>query len=184
MTLQTTFEPLYAPYIEAAHQLHTYEIATYDALTSDTAKDLYKIIWILIQVIFWLSVLAAIYTLKWASDVNRLIHWVITYPDRCLASEEPSDNLASSLEPLEPSTADEISVTLENTQTSTNHTDTTLPKRVQTILNCEWTTTQKLRNIATFYGIRWRNARGEGKHLTNANIRAALAAYPAILTVL
>lgn len=64
MTLQTTFEPLYAPYIEAGQLLHKYGVATYDALTSDTAKDIYKIIWILMQVTFWLSVLAALYTLK------------------------------------------------------------------------------------------------------------------------
>jgi hypothetical protein len=45
-------------------------------------------------------------------------------------------------------------------------------------------TTKKLRAIATYSDIPWRNARGEGKHMLNADIKAALSAHPEILKAL
>lgn len=56
--------PLLKPYVVAAHLLADGTFTTIDMLTSQTARDLYKSLWILIQVSFWLSALAMLYTLQ------------------------------------------------------------------------------------------------------------------------
>ena len=201
MTFQSTFEPLYAPYIEAGHLLREYGVATYKALTSDTAKDIYKTIWILLQATFYLSVLAGLYTIKigqqfrayykaeWSKDVNGFIHWIATYPDRCLEpecaliDEPPTDDTTTTTDTAtvalhtEPSVTvedDKISATIERAPLAPETTAAAIPETLQAIVTSDRTTTTKLRKIATYYKISWRNTRGNGKHSTNSTIREAL----------
>ena len=49
-----------------------------------------------------------------------------------------------------------------------------LPEAVQDVLSSQRTSTQKLRSLADYYGICWQNARGQGKHMLNKDIRARL----------
>ena len=165
------------PYVDAGRQLHEYGVATYEALTSNTAKDIYKTIWILMQAAFWLSVLAALYTIKlgrqfkayynaeWATSVNGLV----TYPDRCLKPETeelPTIDTITAIADLATETA-------------------AIPEALQTIVDSNISTTNKLRKIASYYKISWRNSRGNGKHATNSTIREALQARcPDVFAVL
>lgn len=56
----------------------------------------------------------------------------------------------------------------------TEQVQASLPKEVQAILTSQRASTSKLRSLATYYGIRWQNARGQGKHMLNKDIRARL----------
>ena len=56
----------------------------------------------------------------------------------------------------------------------TEQVQASLPKEVQAILTSQRVSTSKLRSLATYYGIRWQNARGQGKHMLNKDIRARL----------
>lgn len=88
-----TFKPFWI----AAQTLAQSSVVAYTKLTSDQAKEVYQTLWILAQAAFWLSALAAIQTIRagqfcrrfydaeWADDLNRLIHWLQTFPDTCIA---------------------------------------------------------------------------------------------------
>lgn len=156
------------PYFIAAHTLSQWAITLRLAVTSQTAKDLYKTLWIIAQVAFWMTVLAVLYTrqvgrsfrayyqAEWANTVQS----IITYPDRCLdASPALVDTADSSSEPP--------ALSLDS-----------LPSQVRLILDRDRKPTAILRAIASFYDITWRNARGPGKHLLNQQIKQALNAYP------
>ncbi|MEL7314619.1 MAG: hypothetical protein AAFN08_06670 [Cyanobacteria bacterium J06559_3] len=204
MTFQSALQPFYQPFVDAARLLDEYGVAIYEALTSDTAKDIYKTLWILIQVAFWLSVLAVRYTIKlvcqfkayydaeWSQDVNRLIQWVITYPDRCLESEcTPTDESptpdTTTTDTATVALQTEASVTVEDnatpeatdlavvdTETTISAQPTALPDALQSIIDSDGTATTKLRKLATHYNVPWRNTRGKGKHMKNADLKAAL----------
>ncbi|MGB3310479.1 MAG: hypothetical protein WA939_13500, partial [Nodosilinea sp.] len=49
------------------------------------------------------------------------------------------------------------------------------PDQVQTVLNSTGTATNKLRTLANLVNLQWRHSRGKGKHMSNSDIRSALA---------
>ncbi|NEQ48189.1 MAG: hypothetical protein F6K00_33515 [Leptolyngbya sp. SIOISBB] len=168
------FTTLAKPYQIAAHALCQGAIMAYQAVTSKTAQDLYKTLWIIAQVAFWMTVLAVLYTrqvvrslrayyqAEWADTVQL----IITYPDRCLdTSPALLDTADSSSEPP--------ALSLDS-----------LPSQVRLILDSDRKPTAMLRAIASFYDITWRNARGPGKHLLNQQIKQALNAYPHVYQAL
>ena len=126
--------PLFRPYTVAAHILSEGAIATVDTFTSQTAKDLYKTLWLIAQVAFWMTVLAVLYTrqagqwfrayyeAEWADTVQS----ILTYPDRCL-----------DLSPARVGTADSPS---EHPVEG----DEALPETMTRILNSDRTSTAKL----------------------------------------
>ena len=146
--------------------------------TSQTAKDLYKTLWVIAQVAFWMTVLAALYTrqasrwfrayyqAEWADAVQS----TLTYPDRCL-----------DLSPALVGTADTSS---EHSGEGPGEGDEALPENVASILNSDRSSTAKLRAIASLCNIPWRNARGHGKHMLNQDIKQALTAYPKLYQAL
>jgi hypothetical protein len=166
------------PYAIAGRTLMTSAIATYEALTSEKAqciyKDIYTITSVVVQVTALLLYAAGLYTViagrkcrayyeaEWAADVERFL----TYPDRCLvdvdAAGEPVDSATTGTETVQPA----------------------MPATVQAILESNAKTTEKLRAIATHFDIPWRNARGEGKHMLNTDIKAALSRHREVLRVL
>lgn len=180
----STLDTLYRPYTIAGRTLYTFAIATHTTLTSDQAKEHYKTAWLLTQLAFWLTVLAGVYTIEagrkfrayyeaeWSRDVNRLVDWIATYPDRCI-DEGTTDSPA---EVLEIATPAKIEASVD--------ADDVIPEVIQSILDSDCKMTKKLRAIATHFDIKWRNARGEGKHLLNADIKTALSGHPAILAAL
>ena len=157
--------------------LSSFAIATYKTLTSEKAQHVYRDAWTITRVVVQVTALAlyaaglctiiagrkfrAYYEAEWAADVERFL----SYPDRCLA-EEAAETVA------EPTVAD-----AESAQTE-------IPAAVQTILESNVKMTKKLRAIATYFDIPWRNARGEGKHMLNAGIKAALSDHAEILEAL
>ena len=134
----TMLSTLARPYFIAAHTLSQWAITLRLAVTSQTAKDLYKTLWIVAQVAFWMTVLAALYTrqagrwfrayyqAEWADTVQS----ILIYPDRCIDAS-----------PALTSTAD----------SSSEHPgegDEALPENVASILNSDRTSTAKLRALA------------------------------------
>lgn len=184
MTLHQAFQPLYVPYAKAGRTITEFVIATYTTLTSDRAQEIYTIIWVVLQLAFWFTVLAVLYTVKagrgfrayyeaeWAKDVNRLSDWVLTYPDRCLKFE------------IEEPRTTGVALTRVATPTEAADIEAVIPQEVQLILESDCTKTIKLRKIASFYKIPWRGVREDGKHLRNKDIQAALSDYPNILAAL
>lgn len=155
----------------------TVAIATYKTLTSQQARCVYRDAWTITRVVVQVTALAlyaagfytmiaarkfrAYYEAEWAADVERFL----SYPDRCLTEEAASEPIA------------EVTINADAVQPM-------MPAAVQTILDSNWKTTKKLRAIATHFNIHWRNARGEGKHMLNTDIKAALSDYPEILAAL
>jgi hypothetical protein len=174
------FATLSRPYAIAGHTIADFAIATYKALTSQKAQRVYKDAGTITSIVIQITALAlyaaglytiiagrklrAYYEAEWAADVERFL----TLPDRSLTEER-----AATTEPV-----------TELIATDAEAAQAAIPVAVQTILNSNVKTTQKLRAIATHFDIRWRNARGEGKHMLNADIKAALSCYPKILTAL
>ncbi|MEM6838480.1 MAG: hypothetical protein AAF609_16685 [Cyanobacteria bacterium P01_C01_bin.120] len=171
----STLETISQPYVIAGKTVSALAIATYKTLTSQQAQRIYKdafiITSVVVQVTFWLAVLASLYAIKtgrafrryyeaeWAADVQRFL----SYPDCCIAvAESASEPVAATTEAVQPA----------------------IPDAVQAILNGNVKTTKKLRSIATHFDIRWRNAHGEGRHLLNAEIRDALSDRPEISSAL
>ncbi|WP_204141936.1 hypothetical protein [Halomicronema sp. CCY15110] len=179
-------------------------IATYKALTSKKARRIYRDAWtitsIAIQVTFWLAVLAGLYSIKagrqfracyqaeWAADVEQwtqsacrlivlagLYAAIAGYDFRayCDAKWDSTSVSESVVEPV-----------AELTVADADLAQPEIPAAVQAILESNVKTTKKLRAIATHFDIPWRNARGEGKHMLNADIKAALSAHPEILKAL
>jgi hypothetical protein len=168
------------PYVIAGQTIAYFAIATYKTLTSEKAQRIYKDAWTITRVVVQVTALAlyaaglysiiagrkfrAYYEAEWAADVERFL----TYPERCLTvAESASEPVAETSE----TTAD-----ADKAQA--------IPAAVQQILDSNVKTTKKLRAIATHFNIRWRNARGEGKHMLNTDIKAALSDHPEILAAL
>ena len=192
MTFQSALEPIYSPFIATGHRLREYSVATYQAFTSNTAKDIYKTTWILIQVSFWISVLAGLYTIKmgrqfkayydaeWSRDVDRLVRWIATYPERCLDTEcaltdEPP--IADTTMTAETIARQDDSPTATRSDVAAVAPETsilTVPEALQSILKSDTSKTNKLRKLASYYHIHWRNTRGTGKHMKNADLTVAL----------
>jgi hypothetical protein len=173
------FSTLSKPYATAGQTVSDFAIATYKTLTSEKAQRIYRDAWTITRVVVQVTALAlyaaglytiiaarkfrAHYETEWAADVQRFL----SYPDRCL-TEEASAPVADTTE----MTAD------------TDKAQSAIPAAVQTILDSSCKTTKKLRAIATHFNIHWRNARGEGKHMLNTDIKAALSDHPEILAAL
>ena len=154
------FATLSQPYAIAGQTISDFAIATYKTLTSQQAQRIYKDAYVITSVVIQVTALAlyaaglctvtagrkfrAYYDAEWATDVERFL----SYPDRCLAEKLTADIASAGPEETQP----------------------VIPAAVQTILGSNWKTTKKLRTIATHYGIRWRNARGEGRHMLNPEI--------------
>jgi hypothetical protein len=142
-------------------------IATYKALTSKKARRIYGDTWtitsIAIQVTFWLAVLAGLYSIKAGRQFRAY----------CDAKWDSTSVSESVVEPV-----------AELTVADAESAQPEIPAAVQTILDSNWKTTKKLRAIATYFDIPWRNARGEGKHMLNAGIKAALSDHAEILEAL
>lgn len=144
------------------------------ALTSEGVIATYRTAWIGLQLAFWLAVAAglltvqagrrfrAYYEAEWAADVQ----WLIDYPDRCITT--PVETVEAVVEAFLDDTLD-----LETAATAIGLN----PDHVQTVINGSGTATKKLRGLASLAGIPWRNARGKGKHMSNANIRSAMAPF-------
>lgn len=72
-----------------------------------------------------------------------------------------------------------------DTETTISAQPTALPDALQSIVNSDSTMTTKLRKLATHYNLTWRNTRGKGKHMKNADLKAALQDLcPEVLAVL
>lgn len=169
------YSTLLQPYEIAGQTIAETAIATYKTLTSEQAQRVYRDTWTITRVVVQVTVLAlyaaglytiiagrkfrAYYEAEWAADVQRFL----SYPDRCL-TEEASAPVA------------DTTVDAEEAQA--------IPADVQIILDSSVKATKKLRAIATHFNIRWRNAHGEGKHLRNDDIKAALSDHPEILAAL
>ena len=177
--LMNSLLPLHSiasPYLKAARLFYRSTTAIAHSLSSDRALSLYKktawLAWLLAQLAFWASILAMKQTLlfgqaarryyeaEWSSDVETIVNWLLTYPDQCI---EPSD----SEEKDAPGAPDAIA--------------TSIPQNIQVILGSDRTTTNKLRAVATQCNINWRHAHSHNKHMSNQEIRNALAAFPTIL---
>lgn len=211
MTFQQSLQPLYTPYAKAGRTIAEFAIATYDALTSDRAKAIYAIIrdraqeigtilWVVAQLAFWFSILAGLYTIQagrqfrayyqteWADTVN----WILTYPDRCLETEDLSvtpvvlDDVATVEATVQVGQTEALALVPVVTEVIVSETaiNSDIPEAIQAILDSDRTKTAKLRAIATHFDIRWRNARGQGRHMLNAEIQTALNDHPAILATL
>jgi len=169
------FATLSKPYATAGQIIAETATSTYEALSSEQAQRVYRDTWTITRVVVQITALALYaaglyaiiagrkfrnyYEAEWAADVQRLL----SYPDRCLTE--------SASEPVVETTTD-----AEETQA--------IPAAVQQILGSNVKTTKKLRAIATHFDIRWRNARGEGRHMLNTDIKAALSDCPEILAAL
>jgi hypothetical protein len=158
--------------------LFSLAIATYETLSSDKAQRIYKDAYIITSVIVQVTALAlyvaglytilytiiagrkfrAYYEAEWAVDVERFL----SYPDRCLTDAESASEPVAEADQAQP----------------------VIPAAVQTILDSNVKTTKKLRSIAAHFDIRWRDAHGKGRHLLNAEIKAALSDRPEILAAL
>jgi hypothetical protein len=155
--------------------LSSLAIATYETLTLEKAQRIYRDAWTIISVVVQVTALAIYaaglyaiiagrkfrnyYEAEWAADVERFL----SYPDRCI---------------------EQVSETMAAATAETEEAQPTIPAAVQTILDSNAKTTKKLRAIATHFGICWRNAHGEGKHLRNDEIKAVLSDHPEILAAL
>jgi len=153
--------------------LSTLAIATYETLTSQQAQRVYKDAYVITRVFIQVTALAlyaaglyaiiagrkfrAYYEAEWAADVQQFIHRNGGLADAESASEPVAE---------------------------ANEAQPEIPAAVQTILDSSCKTTKKLRAIATHFNIRWRNAHGEGKHMLNTDIKAALSDHPEILAAL
>ncbi len=61
-----------------------------------------------------------------------------------------------------------------DTEATASAQPTALPDALQSIIDSDGTMTTKLRKIASYYNVPWRNTRGKGKHMKNADLKAAL----------
>lgn len=185
-TTQALVTRLLAPYATAATILATATRHTWQALRCDRALDIYRTISILLQVAGWLAFLACLYTLQagkaarrfyeaeWATEANALALRI----DRSLlpldggaalpqADERHQDSLSNPAPDRVVAFSDHA-VALDAAVTI--HLD-----QVQTVIGGSGTLTNKLRALASLANIQWRHSRGKGKHMSNSDIRSALA---------
>jgi hypothetical protein len=178
--MPTTLQTLYRPYEIAGCTVSEFAISTYETLTSQQAQRVYRDAWTITRVVAQVTALAlyasGLYTIiaghafrryyeaEWSADVQRFL----SYPDRCI-----DEGVTDETEALEIATTTPVEASVD-----------IIPEAVQTILDSDCKMTKKLREIASYYGISWRNARGKGKHLRNGDIRALLSPYSAVLAAL
>lgn len=137
--------------------MSSFTIATYKTLTSEKAQRIYKDAYVITRVVVQVTTLAL-----YAAGLYTIIagrKFRAYYEAEWAADAEMTVADAEEIQPA-------------------------IPAAVQTILGSSWKTTKKLRAIATHFNIRWRNAHGEGKHLRNDDIKAALSDHPEILAAL
>jgi hypothetical protein len=157
------FATLSQPYATAGQTVSEFAIATYKTLTSEKTQRVYRDAWTITSVVIQVTALAL-----YAAGLYTIIagrKFRAYYEAEWATAESTSESVA------------------EPTVTDTDETQA-IPAAVQTILDSNWKTTKKMRAIATHFNIHWRNARGEGKHMLNAEIKAALSDHPEILAVL
>jgi hypothetical protein len=143
--------------------LSSFAISTYKTLTSEKAQCIYKDAYVITSVVIQVTALAL-----YAAGLYTII---AGRKFRAYYEAEWATAESASAAVTEPTIAD-----ADETQA--------VPAAVQKILDSSCKTTKKLREIATHFNIPWRNARGEGKHMLNAEIKAALKDYPEILAAL
>ena len=119
-----------------------------------------------LKLTFWASIVFGGMTLILRDETfiqwkPTIVNWLLSYPDQCI--QHPHDALANQQEEAPLAIAPSIS------------------QNIQVILSSNRSATNKLRAIASNCNIIWRNAHGHNKHLSNKEIRAALAQFPAIL---
>ncbi len=182
-TTQALFTPLVAPYVTAATILATAARHTWQALRSDRALDLYRTLSILLQITGWLAYLACLLTLQagkaarryyeaeWATEVGALALRI----DRALTPLDggatlPQADELPQVSPCTPAPDRVVDPAVALDAAATIH-----PDQVQAVLNSTGTSTNKLRALANLINLPWRHSRGKGKHMSNSDIRSALA---------
>jgi len=177
--------------------LSSFAIATYKTLTSEKTQHVYRDAWTITRVVVQVTALAlyaaglctiiagrkfrAYYEAEWAADVGQwtqsACRWLIMAGlYAAIAGYEFRAYCDAKL-----ATATEAEATVEVSTDTAQHE---IPAAVQAILESNVKTTKKLRAIATYFDIPWRNAHGEGRHLRNDEIRSALSDHPEVLTAL
>jgi hypothetical protein len=193
-TTQALVPRLLAPYAIASRILGSTAHNTYLALKSDRALDLYRTIAILLQVAGWLAFLACLYTLQagkaarrfyeaeWAAEANALalridnalakpLHWRIAPLDGGAALPQADERHQDS----HTNPAPDRVVAFSDHAVALDTAATIHPDQVQAVIGGSGTLTNKLRALAALANIQWRHSRGKGKHMSNSDIRSALA---------
>ncbi len=187
-TTQALVTPLLAPYATAATILATATRNTWQALRSDRALDIYRTLSILLQIAGWLAFLACLYTLQagkaarrfyeaeWAAEANTLALRI----DRSLLPLDGGTALPQADERHQDShtnpAPDRVVAFADHALAKPLHGRIAIhPDQVQTVLNSTGTATNKLRTLANLVNLQWRHSRGKGKHMSNSDIRSALA---------
>lgn len=185
-TTQALVTRLLAPYATAATILDTATRHTWQALRCDRALDIYRTISILLQVAGWLAFLACLYTLQagkaarrfyeaeWATEAYALALRI----DRSLLPLNGGAALPQADERHQDShtnpAPDRVVAFSDHAVAKPLHGRIAIyPDQVQTVLNS--TATNKLRTLANLVNLQWRHSRGKGKHMSNSDIRSALA---------
>ncbi|MEA5451917.1 hypothetical protein VB780_25295 [Leptolyngbya sp. CCNP1308] len=187
-TTQALVTPLLAPYATAATILATATRNTWQALRSDRAIDVYRTLSILLQIAGWLAFLACLYTLQagkaarrfyeaeWATEAYALALRI----DRSLLPLDGGAALPQADERHPDShtnpAPDRVVAFSDHALAKPLHGRIAIhPDQVQTVLNSTGTATNKLRTLANLVNLQWRHSRGKGKHMSNSDIRSALA---------
>jgi hypothetical protein len=185
-TTQALVTPLLAPYATAATILATATRNTWQVLRSERAINVYRTLSILLQIAGWLAFLACLYTLQagkaarrfyeaeWATEANALALRI----DRSLLPLDGGTALPQADERHQDShtnpAPDRVVAFLDNAL-ALDAAATIHPDQVQTVIGGSGTLTNKLRALASLANIQWRHSRGKGKHMSNSDIRSALA---------
>jgi hypothetical protein len=154
------------------------------------ALDIYRTLSILLQVAGWLAFLACLYTLQagraarrvyeaeWAAEAYALALRI----DRSLLPLDGGAALPQVDERLQDSSCNSAP---DRVVAFSDHAIAIHPDPVQTVLNSTGNLTNKLRALASLANLQWRLSRGKGKHMSNGDIRSALASVlPADLLAL
>ena len=187
-TPQALVSPLLAPYATAATILATAIRNTWQVLRSDRALDFDRTLSILLQIAGWLAFLACLYPLQpgtaarrfyeaeWATEAYALalrIDNAIAPLDGGAALPQadalPQDSLSNPA-------PDRVVDFSDHALAKPLHGRIAIhPDQVQAVIGGSGTLTNKLRALASLANIQWRHSRGKGKHMSNSDIRSALA---------
>lgn len=158
-------------------------VRLYRALTSERAIAVYETLWLLCQLAFWLTVLAAEYTVKagrafrryyqaeWATDVAWLIHQV--WPQDS-AADEPVETAVKLIQEAQAMIATPVKVEAKVMPIPEPGAEATDATPAPAIPDYQTMTSPALRRVCSDKDIRWRNAHGKGKHLKKAEMLEAL----------
>ncbi|MBD2233794.1 hypothetical protein [Phormidium tenue] len=179
-TPQALVTPLLAPYATAATILATAIRNTWQVLRSDRAINVYRTLSILLQIAGWLAFLACLYALQagkaarrfyeaeWAAEAYALALRI----DNAIAPLDGGATLPQADERHQDSPSNPAP---DRVVAFSDHAIAIHPDQVQTVLNSTGTATNKLRTLANLVNLQWRHSRGKGKHMSNSDIRSALA---------